>query len=1370
MIPAIPTELVERIADGKAALFVGAGLSQGAGLPGWPQLLGEMLSHLEKRGGIQPDRPDLLTAIRQGDLLDIAETLRERLRDDEFRRFLRERIQGTQPKPTQTHRLLHRIPFGVQVTTNYDALLEGAYALEHEGATLHTFTHQDVPELGAATRSGEYLLKLHGDINRIDTVVLGTTDYRRIMQANPACRTHLTTLFATRTVLFLGYGLADPDLMLVLDTLREHFRGHTGTHYALMAEDRAPAFKRNRLEKDHGIRVLSYPPTDGHPEVQQFLESLASQVHQARRAAVRATPRITPVERLAHEVTEWLSAIGYQVEQEPDPPEPAIGAGRRCLIASLNQGSIDQRVQVHCIGGEIGAADIEALDARLDRRINQGWAICDQRVSPQASARAAELDGVQAYRLADFLTAKVWGPYIDALNELVLGPQIPERYVDPACHKKAAGGTGHEGPAEDMGGLDAYMDSWLTERGKVHMSLLGEFGTGKTWFCRHYAWRRLQRYLADPANERLPLLVTLRDFVKTTNPEQLINDLLLERYKLPFVGSAFEVFKAMNRRGKLLLILDGFDEMARKTDYQTVVDNFWELARLVEDESKVILTSRTEYFRWAKESEKVLSGQEYGRKTIALEPPRFEVLYLTPFNDERIRHMIVARLGEDQGNATADKVLARDNLKEMARKPVLTELLLAAIDEAGIDALDNEADIYLNATNRLLVRNIDTQRTFTSTADKLYFLCELAWEMIRDGELRIHYKEIPERIRRCFGERIADERDLDHWDYDLRNQTLLHRNAAGYYEFSHKSLAEFFVALKFASDLGILHPKVLSTYREADNRTCVALGRDLDIDQLGKAFGCFESRDERIKSSWGFLPHMIDRQKVKHRLTEIIFLTRHRPSADSGCLTGNALSLLQKFGLTTEAENEGFRSADLSYLPLRNAYFSPFRPTDLTDASLRGSDLTSAELGHTVLNGTDLRDTSCGGLRLDTWVTRHDRWSRGFKQVLGATWRIETAENTIPVVSLAWCGDGALVAGAMDGTLRSWANGDGDERIHVIRAQDFICLTASSHGSPAEITAWCGPTVFVWDLNTGQQKSQLTVPELSPLRSGLGHEGDKVFGPHKTDGLAVIDIATGERLATLPCDTNAITSAAFDWHTGNYVAGTLDGRLLIWKGRNCEPQTHFLKDGVAITALCLADDASTVFVAGIREHKNRFALEVWCWDLTEDELRWHSEAATFNRRPLGEAINERIRLDHSAQSGKLAVATGDLTSPLLVMESASGRVLFQSQGCPKTQGVAFNSAGTEVAVAHDEGAVSIWNSDEGTAGFGTCLRILDVRLNARGAQIAGAKGLEGPTTWRRQGKVVQGTRLEFLADCGAILDDAQLRLLAQLQENRPPPR
>jgi len=43
--------------------------------------------------------------------------------------------------------------------------------------------------------------------------------------------------------------------------------------------------------------------------------------------------------------------------------------------------------------------------------------------------------------------------------------------------------------------------------------------------------------------------------------------------------------------------------------------------------------------------------------------------------------------------------------------------------------------------------------------------------MIKSGKLRVHYGEIPERIRVFFGDRVGDQHDLDTWDFDLRNQT-----------------------------------------------------------------------------------------------------------------------------------------------------------------------------------------------------------------------------------------------------------------------------------------------------------------------------------------------------------------------------------------------------------------------------------------------------------------------------------------------------------------------------------------------------------------------------------------------------------------------
>lgn len=322
-----------------------------------------------------------------------------------------------------------------------------------------------------------------------------------------------------------------------------------------------------------------------------------------------------------------------------------------------------QSLLIRCIGGEISEKDVDDLDKLLDRKIPQGWLISDKRITQSARLRASEDNAFEVLTLNEFLKQKVWGQYCDILKSMVEKDHIPELYVDIGCYKER---LEERKPVKDeYSSLDNYMDDWLAERGKTHISLLGEFGTGKTWFCRHYAYLQLDRYLKDPINQRFPLLITLRDFVKATTVQQLINDALLEQYKLPFVGSAFDSFKEMNRQGKLLLILDGFDEMARQVDYQTVVDNFWELAKLVEDNSKVILTGRNEYFRWAEESEKIFAGKEFGRRTIVLTPPNFEVLYLKQLTNDQIRKVIIKKCGSEKGTVIAERILNKENLAAM---------------------------------------------------------------------------------------------------------------------------------------------------------------------------------------------------------------------------------------------------------------------------------------------------------------------------------------------------------------------------------------------------------------------------------------------------------------------------------------------------------------------------------------------------------------------------------------------------------------------------------------------------------------------------------------------------------------------------------
>lgn len=505
-----------------------------------------------------------------------------------------------------------------------------------------------------------------------------------------------------------------------------------------------------------------------------------------------------PAATLTAEIQSWLKDMGYEVLKTKE-----VDSYTSEFSAILDRGIIRQKVLIRCTNAEISSDDIESLDAVLDRDTPQGWLISDLRVSPQAMRGAANSNGaIQVHTLTSFLHEVVWRTYFDFITAFISRERVDELYIDPACAK-----------VETYPSLDTYIDEWLNISGKTHIALLGEFGSGKTWFCYHYVYRQLDRYLKQPLRERFPLLVSLHQFTRTATVQELINHALLETYKLSFVGSAFEVFQELNRKGKLLLVLDGFDEMTSRVDRQTVVDNYWEITKLINRESKVILTSRSEYFSWAEEAKNILGGQEDRRNDEDLVPQSFELLYLKPLSEEQIRS-IISKRAELNNTVIADQILTNANLMQMAKKPIMIELLLAALEEVDQSKLINQTAIYTYAINKLLIRNIITGRTFTSMEDKIFFLTELAWEMVKENTQEIHYTLMPDRIQTYFRRinKDIDKPEIDIWNRDLRAQTLLHNIGSGYYEFAHRSIAAFCAAQRIINCLRELKFSFLDVY------------------------------------------------------------------------------------------------------------------------------------------------------------------------------------------------------------------------------------------------------------------------------------------------------------------------------------------------------------------------------------------------------------------------------------------------------------------------------------------------------------------------------------------------------------------------------
>ena len=504
------------------------------------------------------------------------------------------------------------------------------------------------------------------------------------------------------------------------------------------------------------------------------------------------------------------------------------------------------RVVVRGMTGEVGLKDVGALGSKVEeQRADEGWLVTDRRISKAARSEVEKEENqhLECFTFDELVAIDAdFSGYLDWLEAEVKRRGIDQKYVPLACTKeeldpvsKRPIGVSHY-TAED-GWIDGYIDKWLDDPAKEHISILGEFGTGKTWFALHYAWVALQRYRDAQSRgvqlPRLPLVIPLRDYAKAVSVESLFSEFFFRQYKIPIPH--YDAFIQLNRMGKLLLIFDGFDEMAARINRQEMINNFWELAKVVVPGAKVILTCRTEHFPEAQEGRALLNAElQASIANLTGETPQFEVLELEKFNDEQIRQV----LSHQAQDATVELVMGNPQLLDLARRPVLTELILEALPDIAAGKPVDMSRVYLYAVRRKMERDIKAERTFTSLADKMYFLCELAWEMLSNDQMSINYRLFPDRIRRLFGAVVQEEKDLDHWQYDMMGQTMLIRNADGDYTPAHRSLLEFFVAYKFAAELGAL----------AD-----------DFTQLVQAQSCLDVNAAPVDYNWsGYFERQLD--------------------------------------------------------------------------------------------------------------------------------------------------------------------------------------------------------------------------------------------------------------------------------------------------------------------------------------------------------------------------------------------------------------------------------------------------------------------------------------------------------------------------------
>ena len=269
--PTLSDQLIAQLGAGRVIPFLGAGISQPAGLPDWPGLLHALVAWAEQ-DGIPLANPSLLREGIDGeDFESVAHALDQAL-GKRLLEGLRCILAPSNPQPTEVHNLLAKIEWPAVITTNFDGLLPLVFP-QHP-----VLTWRDQEPIGRILRSGEpHLMMAHGWIDKPETIVLTPGAYRDSF-SEPAMRHYLESHLSQYSFLFVGFSLKDHDLNYFLTELRTAFGRPSIPHFALLPVDRASTLRQQHLRDNFGIETIPYTPTHGHPEVPAFIKSVIDHV------------------------------------------------------------------------------------------------------------------------------------------------------------------------------------------------------------------------------------------------------------------------------------------------------------------------------------------------------------------------------------------------------------------------------------------------------------------------------------------------------------------------------------------------------------------------------------------------------------------------------------------------------------------------------------------------------------------------------------------------------------------------------------------------------------------------------------------------------------------------------------------------------------------------------------------------------------------------------------------------------------------------------------------------------------------------------------------------------------------------------------
>ncbi|GLW90678.1 TIR domain-containing protein [Actinokineospora globicatena] len=1073
-----------------------------------------------------------------------------------------------------------------------------------------------------------------------------------------------------------------------------------------------------------------------------------------------------PVDQLLRRITEVLEVRHPGAAVRRLPGRPPV------LRVSYPDGDLVPQFLIAAHVGEPTAQDVAAL-ATVRRRNAED--LTSELVylgpNPGVTLRAAATrDGIRLRSFLEFQGLLDLREYVAAQTDRLRQDRVypPELYVPQRFREiEVAPGTVPDVREDVVGEL---VDLLSADEGRFVL-LLGDFGRGKT-----FAMRTLAMRLPTELPGVSPVLIELHALDKAHSVDGLVAAHLANNGESRI---DLRAFRYLLRQGRIVLLFDGFDELASRVSYDRAADHLTTLLAAAEDRAKIIVTSRTQHFQ----NEAQVSTALRDRLGVLTQR---RILLLEDFTRTQIDDYMVNAYGTEQGVARERlEVINRvDELGGLARNPRMLSFVVG-LDTDRLEAVDSAASLYEEILTAWLSYEYERANPPGAQAglsiDEMWSaVTTLALRVWESDDVLLRLDDVAE-VAQALAELVDAPMSAQQATHAVGAGSLLVRTEEGLFGFIHSSVAEFLLA------------KEIARHFAAGDDTPALLGRR-KLSELTVEFLC-DLADTRQLLLWVARPArdavvdanalMVSKQISGPAKTDMRGAVLRGEDLSWRDLSGVDLSdadLSDTLLIGTKLSRATLRGARLRRARLDRAV--------LRDANLTGADLDGARLLETDLRGAGITGSSWARAALINVQADQDLWDAPALRAAA----IVPGQPVLTGLRPAGVGvqfgfeDGRLpnpLSYSADGSLLAVGGGDGGvllcdtDRGLPLRILDghLDRVYAVDFGPPdsALVTASADGTVRFWDPATGEPTKVIadgdghTAP-IWPLR--ISPDGTLVAYGDSAGTVVVRTVPGGDVAHRLTGHVERVWALAF--HPSAPLLATADesGAVRVWDLTTGAERHRLLSLGSAVYTLCFNADGRLLAAAGQHGYLRLWDVDTGAETHTLGGHVEHVYSVVFHPDqdvlasgdtagqvrlwtipPRGRATGAALQHRHATAVYHLAfspdgrtLASGDSDGTLRVWETASGRETHEvlaHRGA--VWPLAFRADSAQLATSGRDGAVRLWDPDSGRQRYelhGHGRRVLQVGFNRDGDLLAAA-GNDGvvrvwdPTTGR-QLKVLTG--------------------------------